>query len=80
MYLSWILAVLVVVLAFPLGMFVEKFTIEEIKQGKKYLRTIFLVSLIGFILSVFFQQVVLSCSFAFFALFTKGSLFMSRKR
>ena len=79
MYLSLILAILVAILAFPLGMFVEKFTREEVKQGKKYLKAIFLLSIVGFGMSVLFKQIFLEFSFVFFALFVQGGLWMSRR-
>jgi len=79
MYWSFILAVLAAIFAFPLGMFVEKFTQAEVKRGKKYLKAISWLSIIGFVLSVIFQQNALIFSFAFIAFFVQGSLFSGKR-
>jgi len=51
-----IVGVLVLVLAFPLGSYLRKLTLDEQKQGKKWFFYIMILGIIGAVVSLIFRQ------------------------
>ena len=64
----------VVLLGFPLGMFLASRTKEELKSGKKWFQLIIILGLVGAIVSLIIGNDVLLFSFLFIAVVTSGSL------
>ncbi|MCK5149388.1 hypothetical protein KAJ87_00490 [Candidatus Pacearchaeota archaeon] len=69
-----IIGVFVLILGFPIGIFLAKKTKEELKSGKKWFKLIIIISLIGGIVGLIIKNDVLMFSFFFIAIVTSRSL------
>lgn len=74
-----LIGILVLILGFPLGIFLAKQTKEELKSGQKWFRLIILVSLIGGFVGLIIGNDVLMFSLFFIAIVTCGSLKSKRQ-
>tara|TARA_Y100000296_G_scaffold87124_1_gene129932 strand:- start:872 stop:1111 length:240 start_codon:yes stop_codon:yes gene_type:complete len=69
-----IIGVFILILAFPLGSLLVKYTKEELKQGQKWFKLIIFISLIGTITSLVLKNDILFFSFLFIIIVTSKSL------
>tara|TARA_Y100000294_G_C8554359_1_gene336593 strand:+ start:1773 stop:2012 length:240 start_codon:yes stop_codon:yes gene_type:complete len=69
-----IIGVFILILAFPLGSLLVKYTKEELKQGQKWFKLIILVSLIGVLASLILKNDILFFSFLFIIIITSRNL------
>jgi len=67
-------AVLILVLAFPLGTLLASRTTEELKEGQKWFKAIFFVSLFMGLFSIFLENEFLVFSFLFIAIISSRSI------
>jgi glucan phosphoethanolaminetransferase (alkaline phosphatase superfamily) len=83
MNLQIILAIIVALLGYPVGLFIAKSTKEELKAGRKWFKLIMFASIILVIISlIFFQnleRVFLSSVFVFIFLMSFASFQESKK-
>lgn len=79
-----ILAIIVALLGYPLGLILAKITKEELKTGKKWFRLIIAVCVIAIVVSVIFTGgktfLFLILSFVFIILVTLPSLIKKEKQ
>ncbi len=64
----------ILVLGFPLGIFLAKQTKEELKSGQRWFRLIIFISLVGGLFGLVLKNDVLMFSFFFIAIVTSRSL------
>lgn len=64
----------ILILGVFIGKFLAKITKEELKPGQKWFKIIVLVSLIGGLISLIFQNDILMFSFFFIAIVTAQSI------
>jgi len=64
----------VLALGIPVGNILSKLTREELKNGRKYFKTIVILSLIGAVISLIFGNDPLLFGFLFIAIVTSRSL------
>ncbi len=64
----------VLILAFPIGYLLAKYTKEELKEGRKWFKALIYVSLLGGVAGMLIGNDVLMFSFFFIALVTSQSL------
>jgi hypothetical protein len=64
----------VLIIGFPIGLILAKYTKEELKQGQKWFKRIIVVSLVGGFIGLFLKNDVLMFSLFFIAIVTSGSL------
>ena len=62
-----VIGILVLILAFPLGSYLRKLTLDENKQGKKWFFYIMILGIIGAAASLIFRNDVLMFTFLFTA-------------
>ena len=62
-----VIGILVLILAFPLGSYLRKLTLDENKQGKKWFFYIMILGIIGAVASLIFRNDVLMFTFLFTA-------------
>lgn len=72
--INLLIGVVVLVLGFPLGMYLAKVTRDESKEGRKWFKLIIILSLIGVVVSLVLGNDVLLFSFSFIAIVTSRSL------
>ena len=72
--INLLIGVLVLVLGFPLGMYLAKITKDESKEGQKWFRLITIIGLVGVLVGLALQNDILLFSFAFIAIVTGRSL------
>ena len=70
----FLIAILILALAFPIGNFLAKFTKDELKQGQKYFRIIIMAGFLCSIISLIIRNDYLLFSFLFIAIVTSRSL------
>ena len=70
----YILAVIILSLAFPLGAWLKKMTGEESKQGRKYIIALFYLSVLLSVVSLFLRQDHMVFSFLFILIISYQSL------
>lgn len=79
-----IIAIVVALLGYPVGLLIAKYTSEELRQGRKWFFAIIVACIIAIILSlIFFQDdapIFLIAVFVFIALLSLASLIKSRGR
>lgn len=75
-----IIGIFVLALGIPLGNYLAKLTKEELKSGQLWFKLIIILSLIGAIVNVFFNNDVLLFSFLFIAIVTSRSLIKNKKK
>ena len=73
-----IMGVLILLLGFPIGIFLAKKTKEELKEGQKWFRIIIIVSLAGGVIGLILGNDILMFSFFFIAIVTSRGLKRSR--
>jgi len=71
---KFVIGIIVLALAFPLGNYLAKATKEELKQGQKWFRLIIVLSLAGAVAGLFLRNDILLFSFLFIAIVTSRSL------
>ncbi len=71
---KFVIGIIVLALAFPLGNYLAKATKEELKQGQKWFRLIIVLSLAGAVAGLFLRNDILLFSFLFMAIVTSRSL------
>ncbi len=69
-----LVAVLILVLAFPLGSLLASKTTEELKGGQKWFKIVFFVSLFSGLFSIFLENEFLVFSFLFIAIISSRSI------
>ena len=69
----------VVILGFPLGIFLSRITKDELKGGQIWFKLIILVSAVGAIIALIFSDDIIFFSFLFFMAVTSMSLKKSKK-
>ena len=74
-----ILEILVLILAFPVGIALTHFTKEELKDGKKYFKVIIFVSLISSIFFYFNNKIHLTLTSLFILIVTSISKYKTIK-
>ena len=70
----FLIGILVLILAFPIGSYLAKITREELKSGQKWFRLIIIISLICSAISVAIRNDVLLFAFLFMTIVTSRSL------
>ena len=73
-YLEFLLGTVLLLFGIPIGNVLAKLTKEELKEGKNYFRLIIILSFIGTVFSLIFQNDPFLFSFAFIAIVTSRSL------
>lgn len=68
------IGILVLILGFPIGHYLAKFTKEELKEGQRWFRLVLIACFIGAIASAFFRNDVLMFTFLFIAVVVSRSL------
>ena len=71
---EFILGIVLLLLGIPIGNVLAKMTKEELKPGKRYFKSIVILSLIGVLVGLVFGDDILLFSFAFIAIVTSRSL------
>ena len=71
---EFLLGIILLLLGIPIGNVLAKMTKEELKPGKRYLKSIVILSLIGVLAGLVFSDDILLFSFAFIAIVTSRSL------
>lgn len=66
--MEWIKILVVLAFAFPIGYILRYFTREEMEQGKKYFRALFVLSLVGIIFVPLFNLSLISKKTIIFSL------------
>ena len=74
-----ILEILILILAFPIGIALAHFTKEELKDGKKYFKVIIFVSLISSIFFYFNNKIHLTLTSLFILIVTSISKYKTIK-
>jgi len=69
-----LIGILVLILGFPIGLFLAKQTKEELKSGQKWFRLIIFFSLAGGFFGLILRNDILMFSLFFIAVVTTGSL------
>lgn len=69
-----LIGILIIILGFPLGIFLARITKDELKEGQIWFKLIILASSIGAIITLIFRDDVLFFSFLFFIAVTSMSL------
>ena len=69
-----IFGILVLLLGFPIGLYLKKATLDENKEGQKWFKIIVVSSFIGALASVFLKNDALLFTFLFMAIVTGMSL------
>ena len=69
-----LIGVAVLVLGYPIGILLAKYTKEELKQGRKWFKLIVFASLAGGVVGMLIRNDVLMFSFFFMAIVTSRSL------
>ncbi len=79
-----IVAIVVALLGYPVGLLITKFTPEELKQGRKWFKLMILISFLAIIISVFIATgetlLFLASAFVFVALVALASLVKSMRK
>ena len=76
-FLRLTMALIFLVLGFPIGFYLRKITKDEIKDGQKWFKLIILAGFIGSLTSLFFRNDIFLFTFLFIVIVTSMSL---RKR
>ncbi len=71
---DFIIGIVALIFAIPIGDYLVKYTKEEIKQGKKWFKLISLISIIGALISLGFKNDALMFTFLFILIVTSRSL------
>ena len=71
---EFLLGIILLLLGIPIGNVLARMTKEELKPGKRYLKSIGILSLIGVLAGLVFSDDILLFSFAFIAIVTSRSL------
>ena len=71
---EFLLGIILLLLGIPIGNVLARMTKEELKPGKRYLKSIVILSLIGVLAGLVFSDDILLFSFAFIAIVTSRSL------
>jgi hypothetical protein len=74
MQINILIAILILLLGFPVGNFLAKMTREELKDGKVWFKLIMLTCVIGTIASLVIRNDVLLFGFLFIMIVTSRSL------
>ena len=69
-----IIGILVLILGYPIGMFLARVTKEELKDGRRYFRVIVFLGLVGGVVGLIIGNDVLLFSMFFVAIVTSRSL------
>jgi len=72
--LKFIIGIAVLIVGFPIGIFLAKLTKEELKSGQIWFKLIILTSAIGAVVSLILENDVLLFSFLFIIIVTSRSL------
>ena len=64
---EFLLGIILLLLGIPIGNVLARMTKEELKPGKRYLKSIVILSLIGVLAGLVFSDDILLFSFAFIA-------------
>jgi len=67
--MGWIIPIIGLAFAIPIGIFIKMLTKEELKKGKFYFIAIFSFSIVLLIVSLFLKETVLKNTLTFQALF-----------
>jgi formate hydrogenlyase subunit 3/multisubunit Na+/H+ antiporter MnhD subunit len=78
--IKFIIAILVLILGFPIGAFLARQTKEELRRGQMWFKTVIILCFIGAVLSLFFRNDVFLFTFLFIGIVTSGSLIVPGKR
>jgi len=70
----------VLILGFPIGIVLARWTKEELKSGQKWFKRIIFISLIGGFIGLILRNDFLMFSLFFIAIVTSGSLLKSKKK
>ena len=73
-FIILLVGILILLLGFPIGHYLARFTSEELKAGQKWFRLIISVSLICSVISLAIRNDVLLFSFLFLVIVTGKSL------
>ena len=68
------MGIILLSLGIPIGNILARMTKEELKSGKRYFKSIVILSLIGVLVGLVFSDDILLFSFAFIAIITSRSL------
>jgi len=81
--LTIIIAIIIALLGYPVGIIIAKFTKEELKAGKKWFKLIFVICFVAIIISLIFTKgnilLFLITSFIFILLIALASLIGAKK-
>ncbi|HLD54874.1 MAG TPA: hypothetical protein VJB35_01310 [Candidatus Nanoarchaeia archaeon] len=69
-----LIGIFVLILGFPIGIYLSKITSEELKSGQKWFKIIILISLVSSIISLILRNDLFLFSFLFIAIVTSMSL------
>ena len=72
--LKFLVGIIVLILAFPIGDYLAKLTKEELKQGKRWFNLIIIINLLGSLITLLLGNDYLLFSFLFIAIVTSRSL------
>lgn len=74
------IGILILLLGFPIGIFLAKLTKEEIKSGQIWFKLIVLFAFLGAIAALFLRNDVLLFSFLFIGIVTSRSLKKTQRK
>lgn len=72
--IKYLIGIVVLLTAFPIGDYLARITREELKDGKKYFKLILIASVLGTILGIILMKIELIFWFLFVMIVTKRSL------
>ncbi len=77
--IKYLLAIIFLILAIPIGNFLARVTKEELNQGQKWFKAIIFTSIFGSIISLFLMNDIFLFSFLFILAVTSRSLKTNKK-
>ncbi|HEA46318.1 MAG TPA: hypothetical protein ENH99_00880 [Candidatus Pacearchaeota archaeon] len=77
--INLLIGIVVLVLGFPLGHYLAKYTKEEIKSGRKWFKLLIVLSFVGAIAGLIFRDDAVLFSFLFIVIVTIRSLKRGKK-
>lgn len=78
--IKFIIAIIGLILGFPIGVLLAKQTKEELRKGQMWFKLVILACFIGAVLSLIFRNDALLFTFLFIGIVTSGSLLTLGKR
>ncbi len=76
--ITFIIAIIILALGFPLGNLLAKLTKEELKVGRKWFNVVIILSIIGAIYSLIIGNDYLLFTFLFISIITSRSLIVKK--